>query len=121
MESVINKILNRPPTPQEVEAFNKLQNELFRYEPKKLGKNKKSQFATDKESYDSMIDAFIDDFTGLKQERMQSTLEGSAEGKAIVNTTRPAKTLGQALTIIRQQHFDKLNPVQKILLSILIN
>jgi len=119
MESVIDKILNRPPTPQEVEAFNKLQNELFRYEPKKLGKNKKSQFATDKESYDSMIDAFIDDFTGLKQERMQSTLEGSAEGKAIVNTTKPAKTLGQALTIIRQQHLDKLNPVQKILLDVI--
>ena len=119
MESVIDKILNRPPTPQEVEAFNKLQNELFRYEPKKLGKNKKSQFASDKESYNSMIDAFIDDFTGLKQERMQSTLEGSAEGKAIVNTTRPAKTLGQALTIIRQQHLDKLNPVQKILLDVI--
>jgi len=119
MESVIDKILNRPPTPQEVEAFNKLQNELFRYEPKKLGKNKKSQFATDKESYNSMIDAFIDDFTGLKQERMQSTLEGSAEGKAIVNTTKPAKTLGQALTIIRQQHLDKLNPVQKILLDVI--
>jgi len=119
MESVIDKILKRPPTPEEVEAFNKLQNELFRYEPKKLGKNKKSQFATDKESYDSMIDAFIDDFTGLKQERMQSTLEGSAEGKAIVNTTKPAKTLGQALTIIRQQHLDKLNPVQKILLDVI--
>ena len=115
----INNILKRKATPQEVEAFNKLQNELFRYEPKKLGKNKKSQFASDKESYDSMIDAFIDDFTGLKQERMQSTLEGSAEGKAIVNTTRPAKTLGQALTIIRQQHLDKLNPVQKILLDVI--
>jgi len=284
MESVIDKILNRPPTPQEVEAFNKLQNELFRYEPKKLGKNKKSQFASDKESYNSMIDAFIDDFTGLKQEKklysravspeltqwfegsklvddtgaplklyhgttkdvknlksskdgslgagiyltpdpafasryaeaeggnvlpvitnlknplvintemgktdpmiqaltqlgvteekasdivekayeekgyiskevmtraqkqgydgivqykdgklseivafnatqvkstidsLQSTLEGTPEGKAIVNTTRPAKTLGQALTIIRQQHLDKLNPVQKILLDVI--
>ena len=230
MESVIDKILNRPPTPQEVEAFNKLQNELFRYEPKKLGKNKKSQFATDKESYNSMIDAFIDDFTGLKQEKklysreykydevapeqaaqleplvkkmynwlnkeskyptveglkrnvdrmggplddsqftspqqrgftqvydnisttinnmfkdadadtrrrasmytfleaykrskglkeeLPSKLEGTPEGKAIVNTTKPAKTLGQALTIIRQQHLDKLNPVQKILLDVI--
>jgi len=120
MESVIDKILNRPPTPQEVEAFNKLQDELFAEGLDKKGRSfkpkRKKQSAED---YNSMIDAFIDDFTGLKQERMQSTLEGSAEGKAIVNTTKPAKTLGQALTIIRQQHLDKLNPVQKILLDVI--
>jgi hypothetical protein len=46
---------------------------------------------------------------------LQSTLEGTPEGKAIVNTTKPAKTLGQALTILKNQHFDKLNPVQKVL------
>lgn len=120
MESVIDKILNRPPTPQEVEAFNKLQDELFAEGLDKKGRSfkpkRKKQSAED---YNSMIDAFIDDFTGLKQERMQSTLEGSAEGKAIVNTTKPAKTLGQALTIIKQQHLDKLNPVQKILLDVI--
>lgn len=120
MESVIDKILNRPPTPQEVEAFNKLQDELFAEGLDKKGRSfkpkRKKQSAED---YNSMIDAFIDDFTGLKQERMQSTLEGSAESKAIVNTTKPAKTLGQALTIIKQQHLDKLNPVQKILLDVI--
>jgi hypothetical protein len=116
MESVIDKILKRPPTPEEVEAFNKLQNTLFRYEPKKLGKNKTSQFANDKEAYDSMIDAFIEDFSG-KREPLLSKTEGSPEGQAIVNSTKPANTLGQALSIIKRQHFNKLNPVQKILHS----
>jgi len=50
---------------------------------------------------------------------LQSTLEGTPEGKAIVNTTKPAKTLGQALTILKNQHFDKLNPVQKVLLNVI--
>jgi hypothetical protein len=51
---------------------------------------------------------------GLKED-LPSKLEGTPEGKAIVNTTKPAKTLGQALTILKNQHFDKLNPVQKVL------
>ena len=46
---------------------------------------------------------------------LQSTIEGTPEGKAVVNTTKPAKTLGQALSIIKKQHFDKLNPAQKII------
>ena len=46
---------------------------------------------------------------------LQSKLEGTPEGKAVVNSTKPAKTLGQALTIIKNQHFDKLNPAQKIM------
>jgi len=48
-------------------------------------------------------------------EKLPSKIEGTPEGKAIVNTTKPAKTLGQALTILKNQHFDKLNPVQKVL------
>jgi hypothetical protein len=48
-------------------------------------------------------------------EKLPSKIEGTPEGKAIVNTTKPAKTLGQALTILNNQHFDKLNPVQKVL------
>ena len=48
-------------------------------------------------------------------EKLPSKIEGTFEGKAIVNTTKPAKTLGQALTILNNQHFDKLNPVQKVL------
>tara|TARA_R110000868_G_scaffold274341_1_gene533634 strand:- start:17394 stop:23798 length:6405 start_codon:yes stop_codon:yes gene_type:complete len=66
-ESIAEKVFKRKPTPEEVEAFNKLQNDLFRYEPKKLGKNKESQFANDKEAYDSMIDAFIEDYSGKRE------------------------------------------------------
>ena len=49
------------------------------------------------------------------EQDLQSTIEGTPEGKAVVNTTKPAKTLGQALSIIKKQHFDKLNPAQKII------
>jgi hypothetical protein len=56
-----------------------------------------------------------DEFLAGREEELPSKLEGTPEGKAIVNTTKPAKTLGQALTILNNQHFDKLNPVQKVL------
>lgn len=56
-----------------------------------------------------------DEFLAGREEELPSKLEGTPEGKAIVNTTKPAKTLGQALTILKNQHFDKLNPVQKVL------
>jgi len=49
------------------------------------------------------------------EQDLQSKKEGTPEGQAIVNTTKPANTLGQALSIIKRQHFDKLNPVQKVL------
>lgn len=52
-------------------------------------------------------------------EKLPSKIEGTPEGKAIVNTTKPAKTLGQALTILKNQHFDKLNPVQKVLHNVI--
>ena len=56
-----------------------------------------------------------DEFLAGREEELPSKLEGTPEGKAIVNTTKPAKTLGQALNILNNQHFDKLNPVQKVL------
>lgn len=56
-----------------------------------------------------------DEFLEGREEELPSKLEGTPEGKAVVNTTKPAKTLGQALTILKNQHFDKLNPVQKVL------
>jgi hypothetical protein len=56
-----------------------------------------------------------DEFLAGREEELPSKLEGTPEGKAIVNTTKPAKTLGQALTILKNQHFDKLNPVQIVL------
>jgi hypothetical protein len=56
-----------------------------------------------------------DEFLAGREEELPSKIEGTPEGKAIVNTTKPAKTLGQALTILNNQHFDKLNPVQKVL------
>ena len=49
------------------------------------------------------------------EQDLQSKTEGTPEGQAIVNSTKPANTLGQALSIIKRQHFDKLNPVQKVL------
>ncbi len=49
------------------------------------------------------------------EQDLQSKKEGTPEGQAIVNTTKPANTLGQALNIIKKQHFNKLNPVEKIL------
>lgn len=52
-------------------------------------------------------------------EKLPSKIEGTPEGKAVVNTTKPAKTLGQALTILKNQHFDKLNPVQKVLHNVI--
>ena len=63
-----------------------------------------------------------DEFTDLQnkylaqQEKpLESKAMGTPEGQAIVNTTKPANTLGQALNIIKKQHFNKLNPVEKIL------
>ncbi len=63
-----------------------------------------------------------DEFTDLQnkylaqQEKpLESKTIGTPEGQAIVNTTKPANTLGQALNIIKKQHFNKLNPVEKIL------
>ena len=63
-----------------------------------------------------------DEFTDLQnkylaqQEKpLESKTMGTPEGQAIVNTTKPANTLGQALNIIKKQHFNKLNPVEKIL------
>lgn len=49
------------------------------------------------------------------EQDLQSIKEGTPEGQAIVNTTKPANTLGQALNIIKKQHFNKLNPVEKVL------
>lgn len=49
------------------------------------------------------------------EQDLQSKKEGTPEGQAIVNSTKPANTLGQALNIIKKQHFNKLNPVEKIL------
>ena len=49
------------------------------------------------------------------EQDLQSKKEGTPEGQAIVNTTKPANTFGQALNIIKKQHFNKLNPVEKIL------
>ena len=52
-----------------------------------------------------------------EEEKLLSTQEGDEQGKDIVNTTKPANTLGQALNIIKNQHFNKLNPVQRMLHS----
>ena len=54
-----------------------------------------------------------------EEEELPTSFEGTLEGKAIVNTTKPAKTMGQALTILKQQHFEKLNPVEKVLHEVL--
>jgi len=67
----IDNILKRKATPQEVEAFKKLQNSLFRYNPKRLGKNKESEFAKDPQAYNAMIDAFIEDYTGKREPLLQ--------------------------------------------------
>jgi hypothetical protein len=49
---------------------------------------------------------------------LESRVPGTPEGMAIVNTTKPAKTVGQALAILKRQHFNKLSPVQKALHAI---
>lgn len=64
------------------------------------------------EEYRTMQDEFL---AGRTEEPLESKAEGTPEGQAIVNSTKPANTLGQALSIIKRQHFDKLNPVQKVL------
>jgi hypothetical protein len=64
------------------------------------------------EEYRTMQEEFL---AGRTEEPLESKTEGTPEGQAIVNTTKPANTLGQALSIIKRQHFDKLNPVQKVL------
>jgi hypothetical protein len=60
-----------------------------------------------------------DEFLASQEKELPSKIEGTPEGKAIVNTTKPAKTLGQALTILKNQHFNKLNPVQKVLHNVI--
>jgi len=57
--------------------------------------------------------------TAPEEEELPTNFEGTPEGKAIVNTTKPAKTMGQALNILKQQHFEKLNPVEKVLHNVL--
>ena len=64
IDKLVTNILHRKPTPEEVAAFEKLQNDMFRYEPKRLGKNKESVFAKDPEAFNSMIDAYIDESSG---------------------------------------------------------
>ena len=54
-----------------------------------------------------------------EEKELPTSFEGTPEGKAIVNTTKPAKTMGQALNILKQQHFEKLNPVEKVLHGVL--
>ena len=71
MENVVDKILKRKATPEEIAAFDKLQDSMFRYEPKKLGKNKESEFAKDPQAYNAMIDAFIEDYTGKREPLLQ--------------------------------------------------
>jgi hypothetical protein len=69
-----------------------------------------------KEQTDAEFRAMQEEFlAGRTEEPLESKTEGTPEGQAIVNTTKPANTLGQALSIIKRQHFDKLNPVQKVL------
>jgi len=64
IDKLVTNILHRKPTPEEIAAFEKLQNDMFRYEPKRLGKNKESVFAKDPEAFNSMIDAYIDESSG---------------------------------------------------------
>jgi Large polyvalent protein associated domain 38 len=93
-------------TPQEKKALMKEGVEAAKGEstvaPKEL---------TDKE-FRAMQDEFL---AGRDEEPLESKAEGTPEGQAIVNSTKPANTLGQALSIIKRQHFNKLNPVQKVL------
>jgi hypothetical protein len=71
-----------------------------------------------KEQTDAEFRAMQEEFlAGRTEEPLESKTEGTPEGQAIVNTTKPANTLGQALSIIKRQHFNKLNPVQKVLHS----
>jgi len=93
MDNVVDRMLKRKATPEEVEAFNKLQDSLFRYEPKKLGKNKESEFAKDPEAYNAMIDAFIEDFSGkreplLPKEEIKSDEMYAKQSERILNTGR---------------------------------
>jgi len=89
MENVVDKILKRKATPEEIAAFDKLQNSLFRYEPKKLGKNKESEFAKDPQAYNAMIDAFIEDYTGKREPLLPKSDDMYAkQPEAIVDTGR---------------------------------
>ena len=76
--------------------------------------------ATFKTMPDEDVKAMQDEYLAQQTpEDLLSTQPGTEEGKAVVNTTKPAKTLGQALTIIKNQHFNKLNPAQKIMHDVL--
>jgi hypothetical protein len=76
--------------------------------------------ATFKTMPDEDVKAMQDEYMAQQTpEDLLSTKQGTEEGKAVVNTTKPAKTLGQALNIIKQQHFNKLNPAQKIMHDVL--
>ena len=68
-----------------------------------------------KDLTDEEFRAMQDEFLAGREEPLESKAEGTPEGQAIVNTTKPANTMGQALSIIKRQHFNKLNPVQKVL------
>jgi hypothetical protein len=76
--------------------------------------------ATFKTMPDEDVKAMQDEYMAQQSpEDLLSTQPGTEEGKAVVNTTKPAKTLGQALNIIKNQHFNKLNPAQQIMHDVL--
>jgi hypothetical protein len=87
--------------------------------------SKEVQSRAQKQGYDGIVqykDGKLSEIVAFNAAQVKSALEplaskteGTPEGQAIVNTTKPANTLGQALSIIKRQHFDKLDPVQKIL------
>lgn len=87
--------------------------------------SKEVQSRAQKQGYDGIVqykDGKLSEVVAFNAAQVKSALEplaskteGTPEGQAIVNTTKPANTLGQALSIIKRQHFDKLDPVQKIL------
>lgn len=87
--------------------------------------SKEVQSRAQKQGYDGIVqykNGQISEVVAFNAAQVKSALEpleskamGTPEGQAIVNTTKPANTFGQALNIIKKQHFNKLNPVEKIL------